>query len=224
MPEKIRVERDPVNSRLITLIEANGTRTTLHESDSYGLVIKQISPHGTKAKAMYGNDEVGYELYIHLLNYLLATRQPIPRFTRVRSLADLDFMKDDSLHIKTEYEIVQPLPSTHVMEINWNGTVTPVQEKSGKTGIAFGVENKPPLFLSNELIPALIRVIPRLFHPRERGFQVIYTHMMKPEIRKMIRPMHFIPYEKIFPAHDESKTYRPKPPAERRTRIRRKRR
>lgn len=186
------VFRHPVHQGQFIVFEPNGMRTYIRDSDSYGLVIEQRLPTGKKRRIRYGNDQAGYELYIEILRYLAGTKQKIPgfHFTPGRESTHLKSAIESKMDLANR--ATEPLP--HQMDMDSHGVIAPVQLNSGLKGLAISQDGRPAVFLSNELIHAIAKTIPRIFgkNPYFHQIHSFYSHQgNRPKIGKIV--FHSVP-------------------------------
>lgn len=182
------VFRHPVNQGQFILFERNGMRTYIRDSDSYGLVIEQRLPNGKKRRIQYGNDQAGYDLYIAVLRFLASTRQPIPAF-RFESGRENALLKSAIANKIDEANRSNELVS-HQMDMHSEGIIAPVRLSSGVQGLAISQDGQPAVFLSNELVRVISKVIPRIFKANPY-FHQIHSFYSARSNRSKLQPMAF---------------------------------
>lgn len=194
--KKRNVFRNPLRPDEYIIFDPNGARTVVRDDDSFGLVIRQKLPHGPAAHIRYGNDQQGYELYIQLLKYLIATHQRVPPFVKSSREVHRSHTNVDS---RVEYEILQPYPARHEMDMNSTATYFPGIWGNQQHGLVFRQDEQFPLFLSSELIGTLVPVMHRIY-AHNSVFREINTHMRQPSTRRRIGALHFIPVSRgLYP-------------------------
>jgi hypothetical protein len=147
---------------MFVIFEPHHASLIVRDSDSYGLVIEQRVQGTRTGRIKYGNDQQGYALYVQLLKFLIATNQKIPEMKGSPKEVPHPYEKNIKETL-VDYEIQQPYPASHQMEMNSMGTITPATWGHHERGLVMSQDSHAPLFISGHTIPFLVNVIHQIY-------------------------------------------------------------